>query len=292
MNENTQFNNYCACFLDLLGQKEVLHGQSIIPDKDNIDAYKKFVESANKSIGAIDKLQKHANLLMKNNEGNSSLQEQLSPEDVLLYEEMKSAKPKKQRWSDGLVLYNSLAADKFKCPMNAVIEIFILSGTLCLLGLANRTPVRGAIEVSWGVELHENELYGAIVANSYILESTIAKYPRIVIGMNTMQYLHTCLQEAIKFDDNTSMYNRVLASHCLKFTTIDKDGYYIIDYLGAHFKSSILANEEGRNLYEISYKYVSEQYEVFVKQRNSKLAMRYAWLKGYFEQHRHLHVVN
>ncbi|PGR09022.1 hypothetical protein COC62_19090, partial [Priestia megaterium] len=139
---------------------------------------------------------------------------------------MQSPKAKQQRWSDGLVFYHPIDTENAKCPMNAVYDIFILAGTLCLLGLADKEPIRGAIETSWGVELHDNELYGAIVANSYILESTVAQYPRIVVGQYTMDYLSSQLKDHAQNPDTFQIYNHNLAVKCINMIAIDQDGFH------------------------------------------------------------------
>jgi hypothetical protein len=290
--ETPSFENYCACFIDLLGQKNVLNGQNILPSKEDVEQYAEFVRSATASIGAIDSLQKRAAFFMKDAHNEVSIRDKCPEDKRADYDEMKAAKPKQQRWSDGLVLYHSLATDKLKCPMNAVVEVFMLSGTLCLLGLASGTPVRGAIETSWGVELHSNELYGAVVANSYILESTVTQYPRIVVGKHTITYLQAHLQETPDPEDMIALHNRNLASMCLEMTVIDQDGYHIVDYLGPWFKTHVLSTEpEEPTLYSQAYDFICEEYDKHVKNRDSKLAVRYAWLKGYFNQHRNLHTL-
>lgn len=289
---NPPFANYCACFIDLLGQKELLKGQSILPDKSHIEEYKAFVHSATKSIGAIEKLQQHAALFMEDADKSVSMRDQIPREELAAYDEMKAPKPKQQRWSDGLVLYHSLATDKLKCPMNAVVQIFMMCGILCLLGLVQKTPIRGAIEISWGVELHNNELYGAVVANSYILESEVAQYPRIVVGKYTIEYLKKHIQQAPNPSDKIAIYNKNLAALCLGMTTVDVDGHHIVHYLGSSFKKSVLSNDadDRPSFYEQAHQYVCSQYDYFIKEKNTKLSGRYELLKNYFKQNKHLHI--
>jgi len=279
--------NYCASFIDLLGQQDALKDQGILPDFKNEDDKKKFMDIVKNSIGAIEKLQSQVEVFRQRISNSSSIKS-LSPDDKLLYDEMKKVKAKQQRWSDGLVLYSSLEDKKNKCPMNAILEIFFVSGTMCFLGLVNKQPVRGAIETSWGVELHNNELYGAVVANSYELESKIAQYPRIVVGQKTINYLNAYLVEPINTEDKLFLYNRNLAQMCMNMTGIDQDGYHIVDYLGKTFTESV-THSQSQMLYKKAYLYICEQYELHKSNRNSKLALRYMWLRGYFHQHRELH---
>ena len=176
--------------------------------------------------------------------------------------------------------------------MNAVVQIFMMSGMLCLLGLVQKTPVRGAIEISWGVELHNNELYGAVVANSYILESKKAKYPRIVVGKYTIEYLNAHTQQELNPNDKIAIYNKNLAVLCLGMTTVDSDGHHIVDYLGSRFKNSVLINDadDKPSFYEQARQYVCSQYEYFTQNEDVKHSGRYELLKNYFERNKNLHV--
>lgn len=282
-------SNYCACFIDLLGQKDALKGQSVMPELIDDQKKSEFLSMVKKSVGAITRLQQHAEFFRKASDETESIRSELDPEDQLLYDEMSAQKAKQQRWSDGLVFYQSLNTKTSKCPMNAVLDIFMIAGSLCMLGLVDKQPIRGALETSWGVELHENELYGAVVANSYILESSVAQYPRIVIGEHTMSYLRAHLEQTPDPADKLGIYNRNLAVKCLDMTAIDQDGHNILNYLGAEFKNSVF-REESKSLYEAAYAFICDQYELHKANKDSKLALRYTWLKGYFHQHRDIHV--
>ena len=286
LEENLQITNYCACFIDLLGQKDALNGQSIMPEINTQIEKDDFLAIVRKSVGAIERLQIQAQKLRQNK--GATIPEQLTAQEKALFIEMEKVVAKQQRWSDGLVYFSSLETEHNKCPMNAVMEIFILSGSLCFLGLANQQPLRGAIETAWGVELHENELYGAVVANSYVLESKIAQYPRIVVGEKTIEYLYSYINSPIDKSDILALYNRNCAQICINMTAIDQDGYHIIDYLGNEFTQSI-TNTETQELFELAYQFICEQYDLHKKSKNTKLALRYTWLKGYFHQKKELH---
>jgi len=287
--ESLEISNYCACFIDLLGQRNALKGQNLLPAFGNDAEKEKFTAVLQQSVGAIGRLQKHAEFFREGLVLPVSLRDSLNEEEQIIYDEMKSPRPKQQRWSDGLVFYHSLSTKLTKCPMNAVFEIFMLAGTLCLLGLASKQPIRGAIETSWGVELHDNELYGAVVANSYELESEAAQYPRIIVGQHTMSYLNAYLADLPQPEQRLELYNRNLAALCINMTAIDQDGHHILNYLGEDFKDSVF-HDQSPDIFNKAYKYICEQYEFHKSRKDSKLALRYTWLKGYFHQHRDLHV--
>lgn len=287
--KDLKVTDYCACFIDLLGQRDALKGQNLMPSFMDAGSEEAFMSEVRKSVGAIASLQKNAEFFMAETSSQTSFRDNFGPDDQKLYDEMKSPRAKQQRWSDGLVFYHPVDSEHSKCPMNAVYDIFMLAGTLCLLGLADRNPIRGAIETSWGVELHDNELYGAVVANSYILESTVAQYPRIVVGQYTLDYLNRQLQETTNGVDKYKLYNHNLAVKCINMTAIDRDGYPFIDYLGEEFKASIL-RDAGKYFYEQAFEYICLQYDLHKSNKNSKLAIRYSWLKEYFLSNHSLYI--
>lgn len=288
MDEKLHVSNYCACFIDLLGQRDTLNGQSVMPEVTTEKEKNDFLNIVNQSVGAIERLQQQAQSFRQGKKGAFSVRNQLNDEEKKLYDEMKNRVAKQQRWSDGLVYYSSLDTEFNKCPMNAVMEIFMLAGTLCFLGLAHKQPIRGAVETAWGVELHENELYGAVVANSYVLESQVAQYPRIVVGEKTMNYLNAYIESPADTTDKLALYNRNCAQLCLNMTAIDQDGYHVIDYLGNEFTKSVTSSGS-KELFKLAYKFICEQYELHKNNKNSKLALRYTWLRGYFHQNREKH---
>ena len=118
-------SNYCACFIDLLGQKDALKGQSVMPDLNDEKKKTEFQSMVMKSVGAITRLQHHADFFRRASDEAQSRRSELSLEDQLLYDEMSAPKAKQQRWSDGLVFYQSLNTKTAQCPMNAVLDIQI-----------------------------------------------------------------------------------------------------------------------------------------------------------------------
>ena len=127
--------------------------------------------------------------------------------------------------------------------MNGVFGVFGLTGTLCLLGLATRRPIRGAIDIAWGVEIHQGELYGPAIARAYELESEIAQYPRIVVGPEMVHFLQA--QAAYSGEDIFLQTNQGLAAVCLKMLIQDVDGHWILNYLGKEFQNSITKEAHG-----------------------------------------------
>lgn len=277
--------NYCVSFIDLLGQRDALRGQGLLPPFESEEERKKFNGILRDSIGAIIKLQERAeNMLagvLKPNP-DSPLRAALPLEQHATWDEMQLTRVKTQRWSDGLVSFICLGDTDIKCRMNGIFSIFGLAGALCLLGLATRHPVRGAIEVAWGAELHPNELYGAAVARAYELESEIAQYPRIVVGPEAVKLLKA--HAANPNQDVYSQNDRELANLCLGMLFQDADGHCLVHYLGDKFQYAV-THDHHAELYVAARKFVFEQLFEHQASLNTKLAFRYSHLLRYFDAH-------
>lgn len=279
--------NYCVSFIDLLGQRDALQGQGLLPPCKSEEERNKLNVILRNSIGVIIKLQGQAEdmlaaALIKPNP-DSPFRAALSPEQHAIWDEMMLTRIKTQRWSDGLVSFVCLGDTDIKCKMIGVFNIFALAGALCFFGLASRSPVRGAIEVAWGVELHSRELYGAAVARAYELESEIAQYPRIVVGPETVKLLNA--HASNKSEDVYSQIDRKIASLCLQMLARDVDGHWILHYLGDEFQFAITHDNHGK-LYDLARKYVVGQLGEHQANQKTKLALRYSHLLQYFDEYK------
>jgi plasmid stabilization system protein ParE len=164
--------------------------------------------------------------------------------------------------------------------MNGVFAIIAQAGAMCLLGLGMRHPVRGSVEIGWGVELAPGEIYGAIVARAYELESLVAGYPRIVVGRTVYEFLRS------HADNETpgvaAQIDRELARKCLGMLAEDEDGYLMVDYLGDGFRDAVTKGQH-TVLYDHARPFVLEQFHLHRSNLDAKLAPRYAWLLRYFD---------
>jgi hypothetical protein len=277
--------NYCVSFVDLLGQRDAVRNQRLLPDFETEEQRRQFHSVLQDSIGAILGLQKQAEKMLDQipeSSRISSLRAQLSHEQQTHLDQMQLTRILTQRWSDGLVSFVCLGDQAVKCPTKSIFRIFGMTGLLALLGLARGRPVRGAIEIAWGVELRPGELYGPAVARAYELESTVAEYPRIVVGPQAIEFLKA--HQANPEQDLISRFNRLMAERCWGLLLEDVDGCLILHYLGKEFQSSV-TNQNHAELYELASRYVQEQLERYRLSGNTKLAFRYRHLANYFEAH-------
>lgn len=211
----------------------------------------------------------------------SQLRSMLTRDAQLEYSEMRKMRLSTQYWSDGLVAFASLGEPTIKCKMNSVLSIFGLAGTECLAGLASGAPIRGAIDIAWGVELRPGELYGAAIANAYELESCFAKHPRMLVSELTIDFLKATIQRPE--NDKFVQYERNLAQICYDMVLLDEDGRFILHYLGDKFRNAVTKGHHD-TLYEAARKFVSTEHERFIKEADTKLEPRYRTLLNYFNK--------
>jgi hypothetical protein len=285
IDQNLLAANYCVSFIDLLGQRDALKGQRLLRPFGSEDEQKQFNVMLRESIGAIIKLQDHAEDMLKgilNPNPNSPLRAALPIEQHSIWDDALLTRVKTQHWSDGLMSFVCLGDKEINCQINGVWNLFCLAGAMCLLGLATKHPLRGAIEVAWGVELRPGELYGAAVARAYELESEVAQYPRIVVGSETVKLLE--IHRDNPEQDPFSSVNRKKAESCLAMLVQDADGYWILHYLGEEFQYTV-SHSQHAALYATARKFVNEQWLKHQADLNTKLAFRYWHLLQYFEAH-------
>lgn len=278
-------HNYCVAFIDLLGQRDALRDQGLLTPIESEEQRQEFHDVLRSSIGAIIKLQKRAEDMLAptlRSNPDSPFRAALPPEQHATWDEMQRTRITTQRWSDGLVSFASMGDTEIKCRMNGVFGMFGLAGALCLLGLATGRPVRGAIEVAWGVEIHSGELYGPAVARAYELESEVAQYPRIVVGPETIRLLEA--HAANPAQDPYSQNDRELAVLCRGMLVQDADGHWLLHYLGDKFRFAI-THDQHIELYGAARKFVLDQLFEHQSKRNTKLAFRYSHLLQYFDAH-------
>ena len=270
-------SNYAAAFIDILGQRDQFHGCGLLPEsKDEI------VTVARRTIEVVSWL--HASF----EDFYSALTNR--PEAVNVSEEhqqelqkLKKIGLKFQRFSDGLVVYQSLFGDPRPEAINGLYGLIATCGSLCLIGLNRGTPIRAGIDVAWGLELNDNELYGCVLAKAYELESETAKYPRIVVGEHVRTYLSWGMK--VPGNDVQSTFTRDMASICLGLLGEDSDGNIIVDYLGLGFRKHIASTLEATD-YQSAYSYIEGQIAHAKVVQNKKLQQRYEMVKQYFDRNR------
>jgi len=275
-----KINNYAAVFIDILGQREELKGCGLLPDNQD-----EVISIVKRTVRVIERL--HTQFEQFYNALTSKTNGLHIPEDQRQeFINLQAINLQFQRFSDGIVVYISIAKDAEHSPINGLYGLYGLiaaSGSLCLLGLAQKTPIRAGLDIAWGVELNESELYGCIVSRAYELESKIAKGPRVVLGEEVIRYIDA----NYKFPGEgvNERYGREMAGICKQMIIKDEDGQYIVDYLGIGFKKYI-ANNIDNSIYKDALSYVDEQLDYWSNRNDNKLKIRYSMLRKYFDKNK------
>ena len=270
-------SNYVAAFIDVLGQRAALHGCGLLPD--SLD---EILPIARSTVGVIQRLHKSFGDFYDAFHTPADLS--FVPDALReRFQASQRTEVRFQRFSDGLVAFAPLMEQEGNLPINGAYSLLAASGALCLLGLSIRQPLRGGIEVAWGVELNHSELYGCVVAKSYELESAVADYPRIVIGDELIRYFDAHQEYPGQTPEAEIIRN--LATWCKEMTTIDEDGMWMVHYLGQRFRKNLMEGVDP-SLYGDAAAYVAEQLEHWADVGDEKLLSRYQRLQTYFNENR------
>jgi len=279
--EYPKIADYAVCFLDLLGQRAELRGQSVLPevaDEKEVDELARKIKS---TVGMVGLLQTHAKRVL---DGLKSLftAANRAPDPALerLLERTGLEDMKLQRWSDGVVIFSVVRPDTGPENVIRLLHLIYMAGINCLIGLSRGYAIRGGIEIGWAGELRPGELCGSAIARAYELESEVAQYPRIVVGPVVVQRLTEMQQNQSR--DPEWATGRAAAQLALELLALDVDGFRVVDYLGPRFRQCA-AKPMHQSLIEDAEQFVRSQLDQHRRERNTKLAFRYKLLLSYFE---------
>lgn len=96
--------NYCACFLDLLGQKKAMEGQSVLPAAGSPEEREGLINLVKASVGKIVSVQKHAESMLGALQGPRMPPGPLDQAQLKLWDRLRQQDVVTQRWSDGLMI--------------------------------------------------------------------------------------------------------------------------------------------------------------------------------------------
>jgi hypothetical protein len=272
---NFQLCHYAVAFIDLLGQRAELRAHPILPDDLN-----EAIALAKRTVGRVRGVHKLFESFWNAHSNAPSLFDQVVREHGPAMSIMRKGELRYQRFSDGLVVFASLAEGQDHSTLNGVYGLLMAAGSLCLCQLAKKQPVRIGIDVGWGVEHNPGELYGAALAHAYELESHVAQWPRAVVGRYLVDYLTK--SASVTGESMPDRYRRDIAQECLDTLCQDSDGQVIVDFAGERFRTT-REPEKGNEVVQLATQYVDEQIEKWSRGGNAVLSGRYACLKRYLE---------
>lgn len=94
-------------------------------------------------------------------------------------------------FSDSFVISVPLIEDEHgpgKAANSVWAALYGIAG-VALTAMGIGIPLRAGIDIERGTDLFPNEVYGPVLINAYRLETTVAEYPRSVLGDGVLRYL-------------------------------------------------------------------------------------------------------
>ena len=226
-NNQVSVGYYCVCFLDFLGQKSEL--QNLRDAKDSsVDRETEMRRMMH--LGAdLQIFRELATNLIDRIDHPSDLADTLSPSDRERLIRLKKADIRMNFFSDSTVLTVKLAAIEKQRPVMSIFTLIEAVSTLLVTSLIDGVPIRGGIDIGFGVPLTENEVYGTSLARAYKLESVTARWPRIAVGSELISYLNDQLSGAMGNDDESRMCRKFAQESLSRI--VDWKGEKMIDFL-------------------------------------------------------------
>lgn len=272
--------HWAVAFIDILGQRDAMRQIDFVPDQSNAEQMERFVAGIKRTYGAVTFIHNTFTNWAGAQESEKPSILGLSEDQLKVWRTMRQTPLRFQRFSDGMMIYLSLADIEQRSPVAAIFFLFGACASVLLGSLGSETPIRGGIDIGTGMVINENELYGPVMARAYALESEVAQYPRIVVGDRCVQYLK--LTQNSQEAGFKAEFERRMAAVCLDLLMVDIDGFTAIDFLGAGFKQHIAFGLDPAAV-SMAHKFIIQQLELHRKNRNTKLSFRYSQLLNYFE---------
>lgn len=223
---------WLVAFIDLLGQKSAFLKTDYVPAVGNPEQLKAFITEVKASVGVIRGMRNHLERFrtaFNSIEPDPRFDVLRAPaREVAL--RARESRVRQHRISDGIMLACPLTAEVGHFPLRGVVEIILACATQMSLQLAAGRPLRGGMDVGTAMEV-DGELFGAAMVKAYVLESTCAQYPRLVVGDTMREYLKTCVERGDTIE-------RAMAARVIELITRDEfDGRWMVDYAGAAFRA-------------------------------------------------------
>jgi hypothetical protein len=147
------------------------------------------------------------------------------------------------------------------------------------------TLLRGAVELGNAlVGMAAGQLYGPVLAEVHVLESRVAKYPRVVAGPSLVRNLQQVAGSG-EHEDSPNVLRRAAAARTsLEILNQDDDGQWFVDYLNAPTQRewSRLGVDDFRGQASSAYEAMTTQEASLTITELAEFGAKYAYLRRYF----------
>ena len=268
---------YCVAFLDILGQRQKLLSAPAVPAKNE-----ETITLLKETAGNVIKLRRRLDLCFKTFAQPSPYLDGV-PDDVRTRILKAKQSVRYHGIGDAVLMEVLFAGQEPYVSLTGIYGCLAASCILQIVGLSSGSPIRGGIDVGWGINISENgghEVYGPVLGTAYNLENKVAVYPRVVLSDGVISYLNQTLQSAQTTPEER--FARKLADDCTRLITRDSDGRPMLDFLGKKMATLSTTEERHREIIDIR-KYISEQTQLAISKNDLERLERYERLNAYVE---------
>ena len=272
------FCYYLVAYVDILNQGEALKQLKGVPATE--DEKLEFIRVLKKTFGAVDMFRGIFEQYFIESQKERPAPSFLSDEQRRIFDDLGKSEVKFQGFSDATIIYVPLQEKDGLVPINGVCDALTACASTFLLMMSAGYACRGGIEVGVAGEMYEGEIYGPALYEAYRLESQVARYPRIVVGKELINYLMGLTKQ--ESSDVFAAYAKKRASRCVSFLIQDIDGQPIVDYLGQGFMENVEYRPLQDGTVTKAYDFVKNEAAKWRERRDTVLSFRYNLLGNYF----------
>ena len=284
-NREMTYGYYMIGVFDVLGQSKKLEMQTeLLRQAAPTDRRQRVVANLRSTVGAVIRARKLFKAFFEGARKHSG-RANLLPEP-LRSEMLAALSSEIVYWgvSDAIYVGVPLASKRHLAAcVGDVSATLLAAASMWLTGLRVNEPIRGGIEISWGVDIAPGEIYGQALEAAYRLESRVAGRPRIVVGPGCVEYLNT-IRQVGSADDIGRRFAARLADWGLSALREDADGNMRVDGLGSAVRDTFGGVPDLGEHFSEAYKNVRANCRHFRETGDQKLASRYEALLAYFDE--------
>jgi len=285
--------NYIVTLIDILGQKNILdehrfltettEGRALLETKGGQDKFKEIQEATYDRVLELRSNFEYALRVFSESVQNIP---KVTPEERSIIEDLAKPIPY-QFFSDTIIVYAPLVSENELKMRYRIASIISACTNIMLVSFARGTFFRGGIEIGAGTEFPNGEgIYGLVLNDAYYLEHKIAGYPRIVVG-NKLRELIQCKERKPVYSKFCHDVNDRLDKLCNSLITKDKDGRFIIDFLGKTCADMAIKNfpKQSKDYIGRALICIGDQYTKFSNdnsENGKKISSRFELLKNYY----------
>lgn len=279
--DGINFRHHVVAVIDFLGQSSELANLDSLPQSP--EQMERFVKAARRTFGRVMTWRSYFEKWLRIWADPGDLTPEFAarlPDGGKAFREFARIDVAFAHFSDSLIAYSPLENTNGVHNMGGVFDFLYTAGMMMLAVLADKTVIRGGIDIGVAGNFPQAELYGPALAKAHHLESKVAKYPRLVVGQALLDYLRAHSENPE--DTPQSRVNRGMAARALSLLATDNDEQIIVDYLGSGARK---LNPNPRDLAELrrrAFTFATAELKRFEREGDRKRTERYERLVSYF----------